>query len=83
MSQSTSRVFVADANPINDVPMEDASGPVVPAVVAPAKGQSSTTLSTRTQFSKFQSFKPCNLLNNFLSGFYNDFCMCTSQYWHL
>ncbi|CAO4372943.1 unnamed protein product [Caenorhabditis nigoni] len=39
MSQSTSRVFVADANPINDVPMEDASGPVVPAVVAPAKGK--------------------------------------------
>ncbi|PIC43146.1 hypothetical protein B9Z55_003971 [Caenorhabditis nigoni] len=38
MSQSTSRVLVSDANPLDDVPMEDISGPVVPAVVAPVKG---------------------------------------------
>ncbi|CAO4359886.1 unnamed protein product [Caenorhabditis nigoni] len=37
MSNSTSRVIVSDANPLDDVPMEDATGPVVPAVVAPAK----------------------------------------------
>ncbi|CAO4363696.1 unnamed protein product [Caenorhabditis nigoni] len=37
MSQSTSRVLVSDANPLDDVPMEDISGPVVPAVVAPVK----------------------------------------------
>ncbi|PIC30166.1 hypothetical protein B9Z55_021505 [Caenorhabditis nigoni] len=37
MSRSTSRVIVSDANPLDDVPMEDATGPVVPAVVAPAK----------------------------------------------